>query len=1032
LNTATNRFFDRPILNSPYEAPRRHWELDNTGQPTNRIVDGRRRASLVAPVPRSRKAKGAKQQREIAFHEYNPIPIINEVRRYVAAWRNLAPHQWQVTPETARLLSHWRHHPFANQRPFFCHIEAVETAIWLTEVAPKARRRTASILNHLKGANERDDPTHGDLPRLALKLATGAGKTTVMAMLIAWQTINAVRRPNSRLFTRGFLVVAPGITIRDRLRVLLPNDPDSYYAKHELVPFDLLADLGRAEIVVTNYHVFQRRETQALPKGSRAFLHGNRTPPDTRETSAQMLQRVCAQLLGMKHLVVFNDEAHHCYREKPSDPEEGALKGDELVAKKENQQAARLWISGIESLTRRVRVSRVFDLSATPFFLTGSGYAEGTLFPWTMSDFSLLDAIECGIVKLPRVPVADNIPTADAPVYRNLWQHIGRQMPKGRRIKGTVHDPSQLPVQLQTALDALYGHYEKTFTQWQAAGIDAPPCFIVVCNNTKSSKLLYDYISGYQRPAADGQQTLRPGALPLFRNFTADGQSLPQPRTLLIDSRQIESGEALNKGFRAAAADESERFKRERVERSGNPADRDNICDEDLLREVMNTVGKPGRLGESIRCVVSVAMLTEGWDANNVTHILGVRAFGTQLLCEQVVGRALRRQSYQLNADGRFDVEYADVLGIPFDFTAKPQVVAPPKPTSTVIVQAVSPERDGLEIRFPRVAGYRVELADQRLGATFDANSTLVLTPELVGPTRTRNEGLIGRGVDLSPDKPGANRRATLIYCLARHLIERHWQDDNDKAARFAELQRIVARWLEEHLDCTGGTKPGQLAYRPLAAMACDKITQAIISHLRNLPPTPVLDPGMPEGSTKGVRFTTTRSKTLWRTDPRKCHLDHAVCDSEWEAEFCRIVEAHPRTLAYVKNHRLGFEVPYCFGGVEHRYVPDFIVRLWEPQQWRDPMHLVVEIKGRRGEQDKAKAAAMTARWIPAVNSKESLGRWAFAKLTDVHSMEADYRAVVQGLVLPWPDDFKEWLRCAPINGLDLARDKSLPREIAW
>ena len=387
------------------------------------------------------------------------------------------------------------------------------------------------------------------------------------------------------------------------------------------------------------------------------------------------------------------------------------------------------------------------------------------------------------------------------------------------------------------------------------------------------------------------------GRLPLFLNFDEHGNRLACPRTLLIDSEQLDSGEALDKNFRAAAGDEIERFRRERIQRTGDRKEAEHLSDQDLLREVMNTVGKPGTLGGSIRCVVSVSMLTEGWDARTVTHVLGVRAFGTQLLCEQVIGRALRRQSYNPNDDGLFDVEYADVLGIPFDFTAEPVPVKPQKPRETVLVKAITPERDACEVRFPRVEGYRVELPEERLTARFAADATLELTPDLVGPSITRNEGIIGEGVDLNLIHTRDLRKSTLLFHLTKRLLETRWRDPGEepKLHLFGQLKRITRQWLDEHLVCKGGTYPAQLMYQELADMACERITAGIVSNLLGERPIKaVLDPYNPVGSTLHVRFTTSK-KIRWKTDPGRCHINWVVCDSNWEAQFCLVVESHPR-----------------------------------------------------------------------------------------------------------------------------------------
>jgi len=1005
VTNGSNPFFSHPILNSPYERPTRHWELDEHGQPTQRIVESRRRADFITPIPKPKKRKAATQA-EMIFDEgkrlstkdqhYDPTSLINEVRDAVERWRALPASSWHVTPETARLLHHWRSHEFAAVRPFFCQIEAVETAIWLTEVAPHYTQGKRFV-DHLASANRDANPL---LSRLALKLATGAGKTTVMAMLIAWQTINAVRRPGSKQFTRGFLVCTPGLTIRDRLRVLQPNDPDNYYATRDLVPTDMLDDVKRAKIVITNYHAFKLRERIEISAGGRALLKGKGGKDlDTLETEGQMLQRVMPDLMGMKNVLAINDEAHHCYREKPPEEDDEALKGDEKTEAERNNEAARLWISGLEAVNRKLGLARVFDLSATPFFLRGSGYAEGTLFPWTLSDFSLMDAIECGIVKLPRVPVAENIPGDEMPMFRNLWENIRKDMPKKGRGGGEDLDPLKLPTRLQTALQALYGHYEKTFKLWEDKGIKVPPCFIIVCQNTAISKLVYDFISGFHRKQDDGSTTLENGRLALFRNFDdSTGNPLPRPNTLLIDSEQLEAGDALDEGFRKMAADEIEKFRRDIVERTGGLRKAEDITDQELLREVMNTVGKAGQLGGGIRCVVSVSMLTEGWDANTVTHVLGIRAFGTQLLCEQVIGRALRRQSYDLNEENLFNVEYADVFGIPFDFTAKPVVAPPQPPRETVVVKAVRPERDALEISFPRVEGYRVELPEDRLSATFSADSILELTPDLVGPSITRNAGIIGEGVDLNLEHLRDIRPSTLLFNLTQRLLYTKWRDPGEepKLHLFGQLKRITKEWLDTCLVCKGATYPAQLMYQELADLACNKITAAITQQFIGTKPIKaLLDPYNPTGSTAHVRFNTSRIER-WETSSKSSHVNWVILDSDWEAEFCRVAESHPRVRAYVKNHNLGLEVPYRYGSEIRMYRPDFIVLVDDGHGPDDLLHLIVEIKGYRREDAKEKKAAMDTYWVPGVNNLRSYGRWAFAEFTEVYRIESDFQAKIE------------------------------------
>jgi len=447
------------------------------------------------------------------------------------------------------------------------------------------------------------------------------------------------------------------------------------------------------------------------------------------------------------------------------------------------------------------------------------------------------------------------------------------------------------------------------------------------------------------------------------------------------------------------AADEIERFRREIVERSGDARAGDSITDQELLREVMNTVGKPGQLGGDIRCVVSVSMLTEGWDANTVTHVLGIRAFGTQLLCEQVIGRALRRQSYDLNEEGLFNVEYADVFGIPFDFTAKPVIAPPQPPRETVQVKAIRPERDSLEIRFPRVEGYRVELPEDQLTADFNDESILTLSPDLIGPSITRNSGIIGEGVDLSLDHLSDIRPSTLAFHLTQRLLYTKWRDPGEepKLHLFGQLKRITKQWLDTCLVCKGETSPALLMYQELADMACNKITAAITRQfLGERPIKALLNPYNPVGSTRNVRFNTSRTDR-WETNgpPPKCHINWVILDSDWEAEFCRVAESHPQVLSYVKNHNLGLEVPYRYGSETRNYLPDFIVLVDDGHgkggEMSNPLHLIVEIKGYRREDAIEKKSTMDTYWIPGVNHLGTYGRWAFAEFTEVYQIEADF-----------------------------------------
>ena len=890
-------------------------------------------------------------------------------------------------------------------RPFFCQIEAVETAIWLTEVAPHQGERGKKFLDYLTSANEHANP---GLFRIALKLATGAGKTTVIAMLIAWQTVNAVRRPASKLFTRGFLICTPGITIRDRLRVVLPSDPDNYYKYRELVPADLLGEIARAKIVITNFHAFKLRERLDVSKVGRALLKGRGPDLQTTETEGQMLQRVMPDLMGLKSVLVINDEAHHCYRHKVT-PE--GLDGDEdLEARGERrggkEQRSRPPLD-LRHRSRQTQARRPHRLRSLRHAVLPARLRLRRGHPLPLDRLRFLAH---GRHRMRHRQTAPRPGRRQRPRRRHahLPQALGTHRQKDAQERAAANPatstrsvsrsscrPRSTPSTATTKRPTPSGSRRKSAcrpSSSSSATTPPPPSSFTITSPASPAR------ARTARP---------PSTTPAVSNCSATtttyGNRLARPRTLLIDSEQLESGEALDKDFREMASDEIERFRREMIER-GDVEKARKITDADLLREVMNTVGKEGKLGEPIRCVVSVSMLTEGWDANTVTHILGVRAFGTQLLCEQVVGRGLRRQSYDLDEDGLLSVEYADILGIPFDFTAKP-VVAPPKPPRpTVRVCAVRPERDALEIRFPRVEGYRVELPDSGLSARFTKDSALAPHAQPCRPVHGPQRGHRRRRRHAhrrAPERTCA--RPPSLFHLAKHLLFTKYRDPGaePKLHLFGQLKRVVRQWMDGgYLRCAGGTYPAQVLYREIADMACERIKAAITETLKGENQIKaILDAYNPAGLHRPRQLHHLQARPAGRPTPRKCHINWIVCDSDWEAEFCRVAEAHPRVRAYVKNQGLGLEVPYLMG-THPAQIP---ARLHRPggrrPRRRDPLNLIVEIKGFRGEDAKEKANTMRTYWVPGVNNLGKFGRWAFAEFTSVFEIDADFDQLIQPLM---------------------------------
>ena len=983
---------ENPILNSPFEEPSRHFRFSDEGI-TSTIDESRRTSSYFIPIAQpKKKGKQLVFDTEWTQDRVEENVFINRVRERVRIWRE--GHYSGITKTTRQLLEHWKD-PERSRKLFFCQIEALETTIYIAEVA---RKFDAWIENDLRAANQSANPL---LDRVALKMATGSGKTVVMAMLIAWQTLNKLAHPQDARFSDTFLIVTPGITIRDRLRVLLPNDTGNYYRALDVVPARCMDQLGQAKILITNYHAFQLREKVTAGKITKQILTKDGPSPFT-ESPAEMVRRVCRPLGTKRGIVVLNDEAHHCYRRKPVDEADSdtPLTGDDKKEAEKRNAEARVWISGLEAVKQKIGVKNVYDLSATPFFLRGSGYSEGTLFPWVASDFSLIDAIESGIVKIPRVPVADDSMTGDAPTYRQLWEHIRETLPtKGRKTDKLSTEP-QLPAKLQGALHSLYDNYRKSYQRWeqnadaQAKGL-TPPVFIVVCNNTSVSKLVFDFIAGYEKPISDEESVLVPGQLPIFSNVV-DGRWTSRPNTILVDSEQLESGEAMSDEFKRYASAEIDEFKQElKIRFPGR--DVNDLSDEDLLREVMNTVGKAGKLGEHIKCVVSVSMLTEGWDANTVTHILGVRAFGTQLLCEQVVGRGLRRMSYSVNADGKFDPEYAEVYGVPFSFIPCSGSGTDPKPGPQPTRVRSLADRIACEMTFPRLLGYRHDLQDLDLDYSFNKDSHLTLSTKDV-PTRTENAPIVGLSSIHSLDELKLHRPQEIAFKLAKLTLEKYFRGDGQKqtdrngkhawdnqvqAWRFPQLLDISRRWLEECVRCKDNTFPQLLLLVELAHDAADRIYRSIAEAYQSRRTLlPILQPYDTLGTTSHVDFDTTRS--VYATLASKCHMSHVVADTEsWEQKLAQTLEDMPEVIRYAKNHNLGFTIPYTLNGDEKRYIPDFLIDFDDGRGPDDLLHLILEVTGERKKDKEAKVATARTLWVPAVNNDGSFGRWAFLEISD-------------------------------------------------
>ena len=974
-----------PVLCSPYDPPDRHWRLDTRGQAIRgqKPAVGRRPPARIGTAPADQKA-GAQQALRLRDRPVNTL--VEETRDAVGAWR--ADGYPGVTATTRILLNHWADPQGARIRLFFAQREAAETIIWLREVATRGTR--------LRRELEEASRTHNDcIVRYCAKMATGTGKTAVMGMIIAWQTLNAARTTRRRnlMHCSRFVVFAPGHTVRRRLEVLEPSHADNVYDEMGLVPADLRARLNRARVRVVNYQAFVRREL--LDSAPARKLLGKAAGGGGTESWNAAVRRVVGDLLDVVtpiDVCVINDEAHHCYPPPTSAVPRKSRSSDEG----EDERAA-VWFNAVRTLrdigalgnvSEHGQESAVFDFSATPLWINTAPQAEPDQFQWVASDFGLMEAIESGLVKVPRVPIDDDS-TRDETVWRGLYKHTKPTNLASWR-KGAAGARDRLPEQLNGALEAVYRDYERTFRVWDEGGQPTPPVMIVVANNIGNAKAIFNHIAGEE----DGDGQAQRGVFDLLSNVDEHGRWRETPRTLIVHSKVAEAD---------AVPDTLKR-------RIAGIAGVKLADAEQAVREMLNTVGKRGRPGEQVRCVVSVAMLTEGWDARTVTHIVGFRAFGTQLLCEQVTGRALRRTAYDdfraPDPDGRrrLRAEYADVVGIPFEFmpaVADPNA-APATPKPRTRVHTVD-GRSALRVVWPQVVEY-LTVAEQARFAVDPAKVEPWRPPPSMTATLTALSGVAGEESILS--RYGASRRRTAQARIASRVVEHitvaaHIEDGEDRnahrgARRGEGRMTLFASAFKAVEDWASHPSVGCSDYHTL--LAPDRLEDVINrildscnmsktgkERLARLAHPPLMD-------TSNVDFLTTLQHVA---EAERSELSHAACHSELERAVAQQLDRHREVACWVRNFQLGWAIPYHTEGVWRRYEPDFVARL------NGGTHLIIECKG-VADLKSADAERWTRQhWIPAVAGTDALPdglrAWEYEvianRATTAHDLDVAIRA---------------------------------------
>ena len=909
------------IINSPYEMPTKHLKYIREIRKFE-IVEGRRPAGYIIASESSKSFDDPGIPVE--------LPLVNQIRQRVDAWR--ASGYPGISSITKKLLEHWKNNEERERKFFFCQIEAVETLIWLVE-APETDRQGIEIPND-----------GGELQRVCSKMATGSGKTIVMAMLIAWQVLNKVAYPKDTRFSKSVLVVAPGLTVKSRLQVLDPSNENNYYQLFDIVPSTHFDQLRQGKVKILNWHALSPLDPNDGPK----------VVKKGPESDKAFVKRVLGEFSDSKNIIVINDEAHHAWRTNVK--AEG--KYERVGEDKDSAEEATIWVGGLDRIHKTMGIIRSHDFSATPFAPSGKRSSEETLFGWIVSDFGLNDAIESGLVKTPRVAIRDDGKLTAQ--MKSRFYHIYMDPEVKADINRKAEPQEPLPDLVTRAYYFLGKDWLEHLLKWKEAGVKTPPVMITVCNRTET--------------AARVEHAFSRGKIRI--------DELKDPEKMLrIDSKVLDEAESMDEDGKVALE----------ITTEGKTLSKKDEAQ--LLRMKVDTVGKVGQPGEQIQNIIAVAMLSEGWDAQTVTHIMGLRAFSSQLLCEQVVGRGLRRTSYDVNPQtGLFEPEYVNIFGVPFTFLphegGEDAPPVPPTPKTRIYVDDTKREH---EISWPNIIRINHVLLPT-LSLDMKTVRPIELRPEDTPLTVDMAPMLEGKAVvtqlsEIELESLGKQfRMQRLIFEATRDIFEQvqpNWK--GRKEILLMQLVKIVEDFLDSNrLVIRSKHHQQELIKRVMIMLNMNKIVQHLFNAIRfenTEKVAPVFDKEMPIKSTaKMMTWYTGRPCEI----TQRSHISHVVFDSTWEANEAFEFDKSKHVTSWAKNDHLGFVINYVFNGVIHKFYPDFLIKLANGKM------LVLEIKGIDDQKNKTKRKYLDE-WVQAVNEDGRFGRWEW----DVSFRTSDIKDII-------------------------------------